>query len=171
VSAFDLGRLQDMTNQFLETEGGFSRRFLAAGVTVRPDPRSKGLGVFATAPLPAGTWLGTFTGDPSPVRSRMSLQFGPDLFIEPDPLEPLRNLNHACEPTAGFVGRDLFARRALEAGEPVTIDYNLHEPELAIPFACACGSQGCVGEVQGWRFLGAEEKALRRPSAGAWLAD
>jgi hypothetical protein len=99
----------------------------------------------------------------------MSLQFGASLFIEPGLEDPFRNLNHACSPSACFIGRDLHAYRDLHVGDAVTLDYNLHEEELASPFQCKCGAEGCVGTIQGWKYLSDAQKLPRLARAGAWL--
>jgi SET domain len=112
-------------------------------------PVGDGQGVFAAHPLAAGETLGTFTGTETPVRSRMSLQFGPGLHVEPGDDEPLRYLNHACAPTAVFKGRTLYAARNLAVGTEITIDYTAHEDEVAHPFICRCGAPGCRGLIQG----------------------
>jgi hypothetical protein len=108
-----------------------------------------GLGVFTAHDVCADTCIGTFTGVESPLRTRMSLQFGPGLHVEPGADEPLRYLNHACAPTAVFRGRDLYTTRDLAVGTEVTIDYNAHEDALSHPFVCRCGAAGCVGLVRG----------------------
>jgi SET domain-containing protein len=117
---------------------------------VRDDRERQGKGVFATRAVAAGERLGFFSGTETLARSRMSLQFG-DVIVEPAPEEPLRHLNHACEPSGVFRGRELFAARDLRAGDAVTIDYNAHEEEMAEPFACACGSPRCPGIIRGGR--------------------
>lgn len=117
-------------------------------VVVREDPDRQGRGVFAARAVVAGERLGFFSGDETRTRSRMSLQFG-EVLVEPAPGEPLRHLNHACEPTARFRGRELFAARDLAPGEAVTIDYNAHETTMTEPFECRCGAPGCVGRVKG----------------------
>ncbi len=142
---------------------------LAPGIEVRVDPERQGWGVFAAAEFPAGARLGFFTGQVSPRRSRMSLQFGRDLFIEPGPDDPFRNLNHACYPSARFVGRNLHATRDLHVGEAITIDYSLHEDELASPFPCKCGEVGCMEMVGGWNSLPDALKQKRLNHAGEWL--
>jgi SET domain-containing protein len=121
---------------------------------VRADAAREGLGVFAARPLAAGETIGFFSGRETNARSRMSLQFGENLFVEPGETDPLRNLNHACEPSARFEGRELFAARDLQSGEAITIDYNAHEDVLSAPFECRCGAKDCVGVVRGWRSLG-----------------
>jgi hypothetical protein len=140
------------------------------GLEVREDPAREGLGVFAAREFKAGASLGFFSGKETRVRSRMSLQFGAEIFVEPAQDEPLRNLNHCCDPSARFVGRNLVAARDLRPGDAITIDYNLQELELSSPFACNCGSERCVGEVRGWRHLTTEQKASRAARAGSWLS-
>jgi len=112
-------------------------------------PVGEGHGVFAARPLAAGAMIGTFTGTETAVRSRMSLQFGPGLHVEPGADEPLRYLNHACTPTAVFRGRTLYAARDLATGTEITIDYTAHEDDLSHPFVCRCGAPGCPGLIQG----------------------
>ena len=108
-----------------------------------------GSGVFAARALAAGEVLGRFNGVETTERSRMSLQFGPDLHVEPAADEPLRFLNHACVPTAVFKGRVLYAARDLEVGAEITIDYTAHEDTISHPFVCRCGAPGCPGLIQG----------------------
>jgi len=124
-----------------------------SGFEVRADAAREGLGVFATKPFKAGECIGFFSGRETNVRSRMSLQFGENFFVEPGETDPFRNLNHACDPSARFEGRDLFAARALRPGDAITIDYNAHEDVLSAPFDCRCGAARCVGTVRGRRAL------------------
>jgi hypothetical protein len=123
-------------------------------------------GVFAARDIAAGERIGTFTGTETATRTRMSLQFGPETHIEPGELDPLRFLNHACDPNAAFTYRELIARIAIPAGTEITLDYNRHEPELASPFHCHCEAQSCVGVVRGWMHLNSEERPPQ--SSRAW---
>lgn len=127
-----------------------------------------GHGVFAARDLAAGERIGRFEGTPVAAPTRFSLQFGPGLHLDPGD-HPLRNLNHACAPTAAFRGRDLHALQAIPAGGEVTIDYNCHEAGMSAPFACACGAPDCVGRVAGWSRLGAMQREARRDRVAAWL--
>ena len=127
-----------------------------------------GSGVFAARDIAAGETIGRFEGTETATRTRMSLQFGADVHVDPGE-HILRFLNHACDPTAVFSGRVLVARRALAAGAELTIDYTCHEPVLAFPFHCDCGSVCCVGMVRGWERLDARQREARRDRAGVWL--
>ena len=118
-----------------------------------------GDGVFATAPLPAGTIV--WTQDPL------------DRIIAPGELERLpallrglveryayiddrgdhilcwdagRLVNHSCAANLRGIGaRVLVAARDIGPGEEITCDYA--ECNLETPLACACGAPGCRGEI------------------------
>ncbi|HEX2613401.1 MAG TPA: SET domain-containing protein-lysine N-methyltransferase [Fibrobacteria bacterium] len=118
-------------------------------------------GVFAVRAFAPGDFIARFEGIDTAERTRMSLQFGHERHVEPAEENPLRFLNHACEPNAAFGNgdpardRDLFAVRAIAPGTEITFDYNAHEDELSHPFECRCGSARCVGLVRGRNFRGA----------------
>jgi len=62
--------------------------------------------------------------------------------------------NHSCDPTLWHVdGYTLAARRDIDAGEEVTVDYATQTAESAFAMACRCGSRLCRGRVTGddWR--------------------
>ncbi|MEP7283623.1 MAG: SET domain-containing protein [Rubrivivax sp.] len=63
--------------------------------------------------------------------------------------DPMRYTNHSCAPNARLdirQGRvEFYARRAIAAGEELTVDYGEthHEGRLA----CRCGAPGCRGRL------------------------
>jgi uncharacterized protein len=63
--------------------------------------------------------------------------------------DPMRYTNHSCRPNARLVIRDgrveFYARRAIQPGEEITVDYGdtHHEGRLA----CRCGASGCRGAL------------------------
>jgi len=73
--------------------------------------------------------------------------------------EFLDYVDHSCDPNALCdVDRlALVALRAIEPGEPVTFFYPGAEVELAMAFQCTCGSDGCIGHVQGGFYLTASQ--------------
>ncbi|MEZ4383939.1 MAG: SET domain-containing methyltransferase [Nannocystaceae bacterium] len=77
-------------------------------------------------------------------------------------------MNHSCDPnvTIDFDTLEVFALRPIAAGEQVTFNYNICEWEMCSPFTCACGSPRCIGEIRGYRYLTAEQRARIEP----WLA-
>lgn len=77
-------------------------------------------------------------------------------------------LNHSCDPntTLRWDTLELIALRSIAAGELITFDYLISEWDMRAPFTCACGAAGCRGEIRGFRFLDAAERARLRP----WIA-
>ncbi len=69
---------------------------------------------------------------------------------------PDRHVNHSCDPNA-WVRYEadacfLVARRAIGAGEEITIDYNVNITG-GTPWPCRCGAVRCRGTVFGDFFL------------------
>lgn len=58
-----------------------------------------------------------------------------------------RPVLHGCEPNAWFAGLNLVARRAIRAGEFVTIDYATVAAANAHEKPCRCGAKACRGSV------------------------
>ena len=58
---------------------------------------------------------------------------------------------HSCDPNSWLdVETRLFlARRPIEAGELLTMDYDETEDILYRPFTCCCGAENCRGEIAG----------------------
>jgi hypothetical protein len=78
-----------------------------------------------------------------------------------------RYLDHACEPTARILDREVIAVRDIAAGEAVTFHYCTTEYDMASPFACYCGSRRCMGVIRGARHLTpAQRRRLQK-----WLPD
>jgi len=68
--------------------------------------------------------------------------------------EPPDYINHSCDANAGLSGQiSIFAMRAIQPGEEVTIDYAMCDGSPYDEFVCACGSPHCRGRVTGedWR--------------------
>lgn len=126
-------------------------------------------GVFAAADIRAGAFLGTFDGAPVAAPTRLSLQVGAGLHIEPAADCPLAFLNHSCAPAAAFTGRALHAVRDIPAGAEITIDYTCHEAAMTAPFDCRCGAPGCLGRVAGWATLTPAQREARRGRTASWL--
>jgi SET domain-containing protein len=65
-------------------------------------------------------------------------------------------LNHCCEPNAMRSGVKVFAWRAIEAGDEITIDYRLNAFD-GDSWPCICGAPSCTGTVVGSFFALPEE--------------
>lgn len=59
-----------------------------------------------------------------------------------------RPINHSCDPNAWLHGMDVAARRAIRAGEPITLDYATFRGPAMAPFACTCGAPCCRGQIR-----------------------
>jgi SET domain len=108
-------------------------------VTTKPTRYSIQVGEFEHVDLPAGL-------DPARVMAEHPWQF----------------MNHGCDPNVRLIGRQLFAIKAIRAGDAITFNYNTTEYEMATPFTCRCGAKGCRAKrIAGFRHLtSAEQRAL-----------
>jgi uncharacterized protein len=115
-----------------------------------------GLGAFAGEAIPAGRKIGEIRGQSISVadaRDRatrseriMIVELSRERAIDfTHSADPMRYTNHHCAPNARLdirQGRvEFYARRAIAAGEEITVDYGdtHHEGRLA----CRCGAPNC----------------------------
>ena len=122
-----------------------------------------GHGVYAAARLPADSDLlfyrGPKLGRPADGFPGPVVQVAPGLFVDASG-GPGEFVHHSCDPTAALVihgddGNDvrLVALRDLAAGDPVTLDYAATLDGTAIDVPCGCGSPGCRGRLQEFKYL------------------
>ena len=78
-----------------------------------------------------------------------------------------RFLNHSCDPNAMFRDRALVAIREIRAWDEITFHYSSTEYEMAVPFACRCGSLFCAGQIRGFKHMSRAARQRLRP----FLAD
>ncbi len=66
-------------------------------------------------------------------------------------LEPAQwcPINHGCDPNAWLDGLNLVARRPIQSGEEITVDYGTFHNELMAEFVCTCGTATCRGLIRG----------------------
>ncbi len=138
--------------------------WLSPLASVRP-AGVKGLGIFATSPIPAGTTVAGFGGHvvdghelhhlPDDVRVH-ALQIDEDLFLaSTPPFDPADYTNHSCDPNCGIVGSVLLVTiRDVTAGEELCFDYAMTDMDDYDEFTCACGTERCRGVVTGvdWKL-------------------
>ena len=138
-------------------------------VEIRPSSIQSG-GMFARAPFQPGETVaivgGTlmtgaeFAAYLTGVERWNAHQIGEDLHLvdliqTPDVVQG--SLNHSCDSNL-WMGDEvtIIARRAIEAGEELTLDYALTttQPDWALDQSCQCGSALCRGRVTGndWRL-------------------
>lgn len=137
---------------------------------VRPRPGGD-YGLFATRPIPSGETIIAFEERPHELVTRAHVEREwsgrrRDWFLRyawpltddvwaiwsRDP-ERWKPVNHACDPSAWLEGLDVVARRPLEPGEEVTLDYATFCNGLMPAFECECGSPACRGTIRGGDHL------------------
>lgn len=123
-------------------------------VPVEIRPARAGRGVFALRSIPAGTAVFTDGGrvihSPLELPAKFSMYqslIAPDLFLSPrdyDNIEPIWFLNHHCESNlARFGGLVFVSRRAIDAGEELTLDYSTFLAGITIDWQMACSCTSC----------------------------
>ena len=122
-------------------------------------------GLFATAALPAGTVVARLRGtevDDQDLRRLIatasayvdSIALDADRNLVLAPGQPIHYGNHSCEPTLWHGDAlTLVTRRAVAAGEELTVDYATQTDHAEFRMACQCGAPRCRGTVTGedWR--------------------
>ncbi|MEV4418116.1 SET domain-containing protein-lysine N-methyltransferase [Catellatospora sp. NPDC049609] len=128
-----------------------------------------GRGLFATAPLAAGTVVSRLGGrlvDGAALRELFAraarerryvdtVSVGEDLHLVLPPRRPNGYGNHSCDPNLWWLDAyTLAARRDIAPGEEVTNDYAACTAVADFAMACSCGSALCRGTVTGadWRL-------------------
>jgi uncharacterized protein len=118
-----------------------------------------GSGLFARRPLAEDETVvvlgGTVIDDAelSRLRRHSSFAVGEGINLRQDEDDPARYGNHSCDPNMWLTDEvTLVARRPVEAGEELTVDY---ATMTVVPWQmeCSCGSARCRGVATGddWR--------------------
>lgn len=135
------------------------------------DAGAKGLGVFATADIPAGTTVAGFGGHvveraefdllAEDLRTH-SLQVDDRLYlVSLPPFAPADYVNHSCEPNCGIVGSLLLVTMTdVVAGEELCFDYAMTDTNDYDEFVCACGTPSCRRLITGgdWKLPELQER-------------
>jgi hypothetical protein len=130
-------------------------------VEVRNSP-IEGYGLFASAAFEPGELVAMIGGaryrddqlEGAGPTAHSSVAIDEGLNLVQDADDPLQFGNHSCDPNTWLNDEvTQVARRAIEAGEEVTVDYALMSGYLAWSMACNCGAPSCRRRVTGddWR--------------------
>jgi D-alanine-D-alanine ligase-like ATP-grasp enzyme len=65
---------------------------------------------------------------------------------EPEHWKPI---NHSCDPSAWLEGLNLVARKQINVGQEITMDYATFCNEAMAEFACSCGAAECRSTIRG----------------------
>ena len=121
----------------------------------------EGQGLFAARPLPAGVTVARLGG--RLVTSRQlhlllaqAIEYVDTIGLDEDahlvlpPNQPIHYGNHSCDPTLWHTDAyTLVTRRAVAAGEELTVDYATQTTEPAFRMSCRCGTALCRTVVSG----------------------
>jgi len=89
--------------------------------------------------------------------SYLTIQVDTDKHILLKP-EKLQDINHSCDPNVFFDtdAMQLVALRPVHKGDELTFFYPSAEWDMAQPFTCNCGSENCLKEIKGARYISKE---------------
>lgn len=142
-----------------------SRYPIECWLTPHAEPRPSlidGTRLFATAPIATGDLVMRLGGQAiddetlaglTPPYSSVTVAAHTHLLI--DPAHPVRYGNHSCDPNLWHNDAiTITARRDIEPGEELTIDYATHTGIETWAMPCRCGSPLCRDTVTGndWRL-------------------
>jgi hypothetical protein len=141
------------------------------------DAGARGLGVYARRPFAEGEFI--FRRRHSRIVSARQLdgvsewervhlcELGFDRFAVL--AAPGCFLNHSCDPSAMRHGVKVFAWRAIERDEEITIDYRLNAFD-GDSWPCECGTSACTGTVVGSFFaMDPDRQELLAPHAPPFI--
>ncbi|HEV3309180.1 MAG TPA: SET domain-containing protein-lysine N-methyltransferase [Chloroflexota bacterium] len=138
-------------------------------IEVRPS-RIHGLGLFATGPIqPAEVlirWLGTELPIEDLARLKHRIAYACAALSERtimlfDTTDPVVNGNHSCDPNMWMHDATTeSARRTIEVGEELTIDYAMHSDDAHWQMPCDCRTSLCRKIIRGddWKLPELQER-------------
>ncbi len=134
---------------------------------IRKISDSVGEGVVAQSCFTKGEIVCAFSGYFVETITQFSLTVGTDLHIH-DPYF-MGKILHSCDPSlhCDMTRRLFIAKRDIQPGDIITMDYDQTEPHLFRPFHCSCGAENCRGFIAGHAALTFQEDvALFAANAG-----
>ena len=110
---------------------------------------SFGEGIKTKVSFKKGDIVFSFAGIVLPYQNLFTLQYRHNLFIY-DPYV-MGKVLHSCNPnmSCSMYVREFIAKRDIEPGELLTMDYEETEDELSRAFECHCGSTNCRKYISG----------------------
>lgn len=110
-----------------------------------------GEGIMAKTSFWEGEAIFRFDGSLLTHQTLYTLQMRPGLYIE-DPYFMGKTL-HSCDPNAyvDMKSQQFWARKHINPGDFITIDYEATEDVLFRSFDCGCGADKCRGRISGKR--------------------
>lgn len=133
-------------------------------------PKGSINGVFTNHDIPRGAVMVYMQGEIINARDKYSIQIDVDKHLGKSELID-DELCHSCEANTRIEFSDLSirAKRAIHAGEEVTINYCASEEVLASPFNCTCGSKQCYGFISGFKNLTPYQREALKDDLSSFL--
>jgi hypothetical protein len=131
---------------------------------VREDVASGQKAFFAGRKFGAGEVISSFAaGEVHTNPSYLTVQLGDNQHIMLNP-KYLQYINHSCNPNCFFDTTHLIviALRDIACEEELSFFYPSSEWDMSQPFVCNCGSQQCLGIIQGAKYLSPQQAEAYR---------
>lgn len=163
-----------------EGHSGFIERIFRAALarqkrlrkkyTVQHHPE-RGYGLYARQPIRVGEVIVQFEKRPHTLVSRSQIQktwnaeqqalffrhaypLSDEVWVTlSDKPAEWTPVNHSCDPNAWWAGLDVAARRNIDEGEEITLDYATFYNELMPDFVCLCDAPDCRKIIRGTDYL------------------
>ncbi|NEQ55246.1 MAG: SET domain-containing protein [Leptolyngbya sp. SIO3F4] len=86
--------------------------------------------------------------------SYYSVQVSENRHIQLNPTQ-LQYINHSCSPNVFFDTQagEVICIKPIRIGEHITFFYPSTEWDMSNAFSCLCGSERCLGKIQGAKYL------------------
>lgn len=139
------GEAGQLMRFYPESMPGFAHEPTREHFAIQPISDDCGEGVVALRPFKTGEIVFAFSGFYSSEITLFTLQVKPGLYLH-DPFF-MGKILHRCDPNCDvdMETRLFTARRDINAGDWVTMNYEQTEDQLYRPFVCNCGATPCHG--------------------------
>ena len=132
----------------------------------------KGLGVFADKEFRSGEDIITFKNTLVDLahKSAEAVQVTEDQYLDTEWLVTEAFINHSCIPNAKLDLRldkpesAYLAIKDIARDQEITFNYLATEYDMGDgSFTCRCGTEGCYGQIRGFKYLTLEQQEKLRP--------
>lgn len=116
----------------------------------KPSTSIRGASLVASRSIKCGELVLSFLSVvPQKERTYQTIEIGMGWHVVES--EILAKLNHSCDPNIKIdtIRRECVARKDIREGEELSFFYPTTETEMISPFLCKCGSDFCIGYVDG----------------------
>ena len=119
-------------------------------------PEREDYGVFAKEDLEKGHMIFNMCGKLEKLETEMTIQLTSEYHLQTMNETDIDNfLNHLCNYNCAICYDDMTMRtvRDVKMGEELGHNYLANEYDDNTPFECKCGTENCIGEQRGFKYL------------------